>query len=180
MIADKIRWACSMFYPSWEKMVNDSTTKVSNSERNISMKKVTQPEDDSNIRVFEAYQSIVDAVKKRMRKTWNQNGSLYIKVHQVHQNSRHKHKKPRKQLKKASVVQDSKQGCAAEKIAKHAEFYSSVNLWWWMKKTSLANGSCKTYNTCYRAKCQICKTCFTGRTALWGRKISDLDKFSRN
>ena len=32
------------------------------------------------------------------------------------------------------------------------------------KKTSLASGSCKTCNTCYLAKCQICKRCYTGRT----------------
>ena len=48
-------------------MVNEITTKVFNSERNISVKNVTQPEDDDKIRVistFEADKSIVDAVKK--------------------------------------------------------------------------------------------------------------------
>ena len=71
-------------YP--KKMVNEITTKVFNSERNISVKNVTQPEDDGKIRVistFEADKSIVDAVKKseenlKLTQSFrNQNGSLF-------------------------------------------------------------------------------------------------------
>ena len=67
-------------------MVNEITTKVFNSERNISVKNVTQPEDDGKIRVistFEADKSIVDAVKKseenfKLTQSFrNQNGSLF-------------------------------------------------------------------------------------------------------
>ena len=67
-------------------MVNEITTKVFNSERNISVKNVTQPEDDGKIRVistFEADKSIVDAVKKseenlKITQSFrNQNGPLF-------------------------------------------------------------------------------------------------------
>ena len=100
-------------------MVNEITTKVFNSERNISVKNVTQPEDDGKIRVistFKADKSIVDAVKKseeNLKLTQFQK-SKWIPF-QVCQNSGPEHKKPSKHFEKTSFVQGSKRGCEVQR-----------------------------------------------------------------
>ena len=61
--------------------------------------------------------------------------------------------------KKGGVVKCNGPGCKCCKMLNSAPT-TVVN----DKKVRLANGTCKTYNICYLAVCQICNKPYTGRT----------------
>ena len=156
-------------YP--QKMVKEITTKVLNSERDISVKNIKEPESDGKIRVistFDADKSIMEAVKKseenlKLTQSFrNQNGPLFKFVKTVGPNIKSQVNSLKKQAlckNQNGAVKCNGKNCKTCKMLLTTKF-EEVN----GRTVGLASGSCKTCNICYLAKCQICTKCYTGRT----------------
>ena len=148
-------------YP--QKMVKEITTKVLNSERDISVKNIKEPESDGKIRVistFDADKSIMEAVKKseenlKLTQSFrNQNGPLFKFVKTVGPNIKSQVNSLKKQAlckNQNGAVKCNGKNCKTCKMLLTTKF-EEVN----GRKVGLASGSCKTCNICYLAKCQIC------------------------
>ena len=156
-------------YP--EKMVTNITTKVQNSERNISKKQESEKVDDEKIIVvstFGADKSIVEAVRESedtLKKTVsfrNQQGPLFKYVKKVGPSIRSHVNSVKKQalgIQKGHAKRCNGRGCKTCKMLIETPSVTIGD-----KKVNLTQGSCKTYNICYLAMCNICGKPYTGRT----------------
>ena len=151
-------------------MVTDITTKVLNSARDISLKNKTDEANDQ-IRVvstFKADNNIVNRITKseeNFKQTpsfRNITGKLFTFVKKVGPNIKSKVNSLKHQAlgtKKGGAVKCNGRGCKCCRILNSASFIIVNN-----KKIHLANGSCKSYNICYLALCDMCDKPYTGRT----------------
>ena len=156
-------------YP--EKMVNEITTKVQNSARDITVKKNAEKEDDGKIIVVSTYKAdsaIVEAVGeseetlKRTQSFVNQTGPLFKYVKKVGPSIRSHINFLKKQalgIQKGVATKCGARGCKTCKMLIEAPCTEVLD-----KKVKLSEGSCKTYNLCYLAKCKICDKSYIGRT----------------
>ena len=155
-------------YP--ETMVRNITTKVLHSERDISIKEKIERKSDE-IRVVSTYKAddlIVKAVKscedslKLIQSFRNERGPLFTFVKKVGPNIR-SHVNGLKQqalgAKRGSAVKCNARGCKTCGMLIES---SQVKVG--KRKVKLAKGSCKSYNICYLAICQLCQKPYTGRT----------------
>ena len=155
-------------YP--DTMVRNITTKVLNSERDISIKEKVDRNSDE-IRVVSTYRAddaIVKSVKscedslKLTQSFRNQRGPLFTFVKKVGPNLR-SHVNGLKQqalgTKKGSAVKCNARGCKTCEM-----LIESPQVTVGKRKIKLSKGSCKSYNICYLALCQLCKKPYTGCT----------------
>ena len=151
-------------------MVSEIKTKVLNSERDISIKtKNDQPDD--KIRVVSTYKAddnIVSSISKSEENFKhtpsfrNIPGKLFTFVKKVGPNIKsHVNSLKHQALgtKKGGIVKCNGRGCKCCRMLNSAPSTIVNN-----KKVWLAKGSCKTYNICYLAVCEICNKPYTGRT----------------
>ncbi len=155
-------------YPS--KMVTEITNKVQNSARNIA-EQAKQEEDCDKILVVSTYgadQNIVDVVKeseksfKQTQSFRNQHGTLFKFVKKVGPSLRTQTNNLKNQAlgtMKGCAKQCNGRGCKTCSMLIKTPFVMIGN-----KKVKLMNGSCKTFNLCYLALCEICSKPYTGRT----------------
>ena len=156
-------------YP--ETMVKNITSKVLNSERDISRKENQDIEENKKIIVvstFGADDTITEAVKEseeNLRKTQsfrNQTGPLFKFVKNVGPNIRSSLNYLKKQAlgtKKGQASMCGGRGCKACRMLWTSPIVTIGN-----RRIKLTEGNCKSGNICYFAKCQICDKPYTGRT----------------
>ena len=152
-------------------MVNEITTKVLNSERDISTKQKVDTQNDDQIRVistYEADENIVDAVKnceenlKLTQSFRNLNGPLFTFIKKVGPNLKCHINKLKKQAlgtKHGCAVKCGGRGCKTCRMLLPTPFAMVGK-----RKVKLIQGSCKTSNICYVGLCMICGKPYTGRT----------------
>ena len=152
-------------------MVSEITTKVQNLERDISVKQKIEKEDDGKVIVVSTYdadESIVEALKeseenfKRTQSFRNQRGPLFKYVKKVGPSIRSHINSLKKQalgIKKGGAEKCGSRRCKTCKMLIETP-HTLVN----GTKVKLSQGSCKTYNICYLAKCKICDKSCTRRT----------------
>jgi hypothetical protein len=156
-------------YPT--KMVMEITNKVQNSQRNIS-KKLRKEEDDKEkiivVSTYDADKNIVGAIKdsedtfKLTQSFRNQHGPLFKYVKKVGPNLKTYVNTLKHQAlgtKRGSVKRCGGRGCKTCGMLIKSPFVMIKN-----KKIHLAEGTCKSYNICYLARCRICNKFYTGRT----------------
>jgi len=158
-----------MSYP--ESMVTEITTKAQNSARDISIKQKIDKEDDGKIIVvstYEADSSIVEALHeseenfKRTQSFRNQQGPLFKYVKKVGPSIRSHINSLKKQalgIKKGGAKKCGARGCKTCQMLIETPYTQVTD-----NKVELSQGTCKTYNICYLAKCKICDKSYTGRT----------------
>ena len=147
------------------------TSKVLNSERDISRKENQDIEENKKIIVvstFGADDTITEAVKEseeNLRKTQsfrNQTGPLFKFVKNVGPNIRSSLNYLKKQAlgtKKGQASMCGGRGCKACRMLWTSPIVTIGN-----RRIKLTEGNCKSGNICYFAKCQICDKPYTGRT----------------
>ena len=156
-------------YPT--KMVTDITNKVLNSERDIRKKDKKEGVDKDKIIVvstYEADKNIVGAIKdseesfKMTQSFRDQRGPLFKYVKKVGPNLKTYVNTLKQQAlgtKRGSAKRCGGRGCKTCSILIKSPFVMMRN-----KKVHLSEGTCKTYNICYLARCRICDKFYTGRT----------------
>ena len=152
-------------------MITEITNKVQNSVRDISKKPKKEQKDQDKIIVvstYEADNNILEAIRnseenlKRTQSFRNQNGPLFKYVKKVGPNIKcHTNTLKHQALgtKRGSAKKCGARGCKTCSIILKEKFVKINN-----KKIHLSEGSCKTYNICYLARCKICYKPYTGRT----------------
>ena len=156
-------------YP--EKMVHNITTKVLNSERDITMKEKIDKTNKDQIRVVSTYKADENMVKviknceeslKLTQSFRNQRGPLFSYVKKVAPNIRcHVNNLKQQALgtKKGVAEKCNARGC---KTCQMLIQCSKIKVG--KRVIKLSKGSCKSYNINYIGICQICKKPYTGRT----------------
>ena len=157
-------------YPA--KMINEITNKVKNSVRDISKKTTEKEQNDQDkiivVSTYEADENILEQIKKSeetLKRTVsfrNQNGPLFKYVKKVGPNIRcHTNTLKNQALgtKRGSARRCGAKGCKTCPMILTEKVVRINN-----KKIHLSEGTCKSYNTCYLARCKICDKPYTGRT----------------
>ena len=156
-------------YPS--TMVEEITNKVLNSRRDISVKQGKEREVSEQVIVVSTYkadENIVEAVRQseeNFRKTESfrdQRGPLFKYVKKVGQNLRSHVNTLKHQalgIKRGGATRCEGRGCKTCSMLIKSPVVEIRG-----KKIALSQGTCKTYNTCYLARCKICQKPYTGRT----------------
>ena len=156
-------------YP--EKMVSEISTKVQNSERDISIKQKIETLNSNQIRVISTYKAdntLVDVVRKseesfkQTASFRNLTGPLFTFVKNVGPNIKSQVNNLKHQAlgtKKGGLRKCNGPGCKCCPM-----LLTSASTVVNKKKIRLAHGSCKTYNICYLGVCDICNKPYTGRT----------------
>ena len=156
-------------YPA--KMVDEITAKAQNSVRDISIKQKVNKEDDGKIIVVSTYNadsSIVEAVQeseenfKRTQSFRNQHGPLFKYVKKVGPSIRSHVNSLKKQalgIRNGGAEKCGSRGCKTCKMLIETPHTETTGA-----NVKLLQGTCKTYNICYLAKCKICDKSYTGRT----------------
>ena len=156
-------------YP--KNMVNEITTKVLNSERDISIKQKSVIQNKDQIRVistYEADRTIVEVIKKseasfkQTNSFRNHRGPLFDFVKNVGPNIKSQVNDLKHQAlgtKNGGLEKCNGPGCKCCRM-----LLTSTSTVVNKKKIKLAHGSCKTYNICYLGLCNICDKPYTGRT----------------
>ena len=156
-------------YP--ETMVSNITTKVLNSRRDISIKDKVARDSDDQIRIISTFKSddlLVKSVKdvedslKLTQSFRDQRGPLFSYVKKVGSNIR-SHVNGLKQqalgTKRGAASKCNGRGCKTCKMLIQVPKVIVGN-----KTIKLSKGSCKSYNICYLALCNICNKPYNGRT----------------
>ncbi len=156
-------------YP--EKMVKNITTKVLNSDRDLSIKEKVEQESEGQIRVVSTYKADDDMIKaikncedslKLTQSFRNQRGPLFTYVKKVGPNIRcHVNNLKQQALgtKRGAAEKCNARGCKTCQM-----LISSPSVAVEGRVVKLSKGSCKSYNICYLAICELCKKPYTGRT----------------
>ena len=144
-------------------MVEEITNKVLNSERDISVKEVKEREASEQVIVvstYEADENMVEAVRqseenfRRTQSFRDQRGPLFKYVKKVGQNLRSHVNTLKHQalgIKRGCVTRCESRGCKTGSMLIKSPVVEIRG-----KKIAPSQGTCKTYNTCYLARCKIC------------------------
>ena len=156
-------------YP--ETMVKNITTKVLNSDRDISIKENKENSSDDLIRVISTYKTddnMIKAVKRseeslKLTKSFrNQRGPLFTYVKKVGPNIRcyvNNLKQQALGIKRGAAAKCNARGCKTCQMLSLSPRETVGG-----RVVKLSQGSCKSYNLCYLAICDLCKKPYTGRT----------------